>query len=167
MAIDNTYQAIATTTLGTTASSITFSSISGSYTDLVLVGSIIGGAGNDCLIRLNSDTGANYSNTSLYGSGTAAASGRGSNSTFVYGNITSMDSGEVNTMIMSFNNYSNTTTYKTILNRFNSTTAGKYVTATVGLWRNTAAINSILVTTIGSGDFAVGTSVTIYGIKAA
>ena len=162
-----TYEPIATNTLASATSDITFSSISGTYTDLVLVAMPIGGGGNDCLVRLNSDSGTNYSNTFLYGSGTAAASGRGSNNTSLRGNITSMDTGEINNMIMSIQNYSNTTTYKTVLNRYNSVQTGKYVTASVGLWRSTAAITSVTITTAGSGNFAIGSTFTLYGIKGA
>ena len=163
-----TYTLIASTTLASTAAFIEFTSISGAYTDLVLVAQIIGGSGgNDCLIRLNSDTGSNYSNTALWGSGSAAASGRNSNATFVYGNITSVDNGEINTMIVSFNDYSNSTTFKTTLNRYNSTTAGKYVVGSVGLWRNTNPITAIKVDTGGNGTYSIGTSIKLYGIEAA
>jgi hypothetical protein len=37
MAAGNTYEAIATQTLGSDAASVTFSSISGAYTDLIMV----------------------------------------------------------------------------------------------------------------------------------
>ncbi len=57
-----TYEPLATTTLGSAASSVTFSSISGSYTDLVVVFSGTAGGGNSNLIlTFNSDTGSNYS----------------------------------------------------------------------------------------------------------
>jgi hypothetical protein len=163
----STYEPIATTTLGTAAATITFSSIPSTYTDLVLVGSIIGSAGNDCHMRVNGDSGTNYSNTFLFGSGSSVISSAVTNSSIIYGNVTSMDAGEVNTMLVNFQNYSNTTTNKTVLVRYNSTTTGKYVTASVAMWRSTSAINSITVTTNATGNFAIGTTVTIYGIKAA
>jgi len=56
-----TYEPIATTTLGSATASITFSTISGAYTDLVLVASITGvSVATDPWIRINSDTGANF-----------------------------------------------------------------------------------------------------------
>jgi len=65
-----------------------------------------------------------------------------------------------------FMNYSNTTTYKTWLAREGNGTNG-YVSALVGLWRNTNAITQIKVLNTGSGNFATGSTFTLYGIKAA
>jgi hypothetical protein len=59
-----TYEPIATATLGTATASVTFSTISGSYTDLVLVIQRRYGYSNKWYatsIRFNSDTGSNYS----------------------------------------------------------------------------------------------------------
>jgi hypothetical protein len=167
----NTYVALASTTLTSTSAFIEFTGISGDYTDLVLVARIIGGAGgNDCLIKVGNgsiDTGNNYSNTFLYGSGSSTAlTGRGSNNNYLLGNITSINNGEIGTMIMSFNNYSNTTTFKTALDRYNSNETGKYVTAAVGTWRNTSAINTIRVDINNNGTYSVGTRVSLYGIRA-
>jgi hypothetical protein len=161
----NTYVALDKKTVGTAVAFVDFTSIPSGYTDLVLIAVPIGTAGNDCIVRVNSDTNTNYSNTFMYGSGSAAASGRNNNVSFLRGNITSMDSSEINTMIMSIQNYSNTTTFKTVLNKYTSTQTGKYVTASVGMWRSTDAINSITVTTIGTGNFAVGSTFSLYGIK--
>ena len=61
-------------------------------------------------------------------------------------------------------NYSNTTTYKTALSRSNNANTG--TDAIVGLWRSTAAINSIVVL-ISGNQFATGSTFTLYGIKSA
>jgi hypothetical protein len=61
-------------------------------------------------------------------------------------------------------NYSNTTTYKTVLNRMDD--ASTYVATNVGLWRSTAAINSITIVA-GTGNLPVGLMATLYGITAA
>jgi hypothetical protein len=60
MAAGNTYVAIAEQTLGTAAASVTFSSISGTYTDLVLVvtGTMTGGPDIRCYMQFNGDTGS-------------------------------------------------------------------------------------------------------------
>jgi hypothetical protein len=60
-------------------------------------------------------------------------------------------------------NYSNTTTYKTILARSNN--AGIGLDAIVSLWRSTAAINTVNV--LADTNFEAGTSFTLYGIAAA
>ena len=60
----STYEPIATTTLGSAASSITFSSIPATYTDLrlVLVHTPSASTGN-AQMQFNSDTATNYSYT--------------------------------------------------------------------------------------------------------
>jgi hypothetical protein len=80
-----TYEPIATNTLGSATATVTFSTISGSYTDLILVISAF--TGDDLAaytIRLNGDTGSNYSVTSLEGQGTSAVSQQQSNQTQMY-----------------------------------------------------------------------------------
>jgi hypothetical protein len=70
-----TYEPIATTTLGSAAADVTFTSISGTYTDLVLVAvTQIGSSGDYLGVQFNSDTGTNYSRTRLSGNGTSASS---------------------------------------------------------------------------------------------
>jgi hypothetical protein len=55
MAAGNTYTPLATQTLGSAAASVTFSSISGAYTDLVLVLNIKSTSSNYPTMILNSD----------------------------------------------------------------------------------------------------------------
>ena len=82
-----TYEPIATTTLGSAQTSVTFSSISGAYTDLVLVinAGNSGGTGYGIALQCNNDTGSNYSFTQLYGTGSAATSTRSTSTTFLAG----------------------------------------------------------------------------------
>ena len=164
MAAGNTYTPIATTTLGSTASSYTFSSISGSYTDLVLVVNATGSTAADITLQLNSDTGTNYSSTILSGSGTAASSSRYSSVTKITLDAYGYPDTTIGTYIIQLQNYSNTTTYKTCIARTNNSANG--VSASVGLWRSTSAISTILVAVTG-GTFAIGSTFTLYGILAA
>lgn len=158
----STYTPIATTTLGSTASSVTFSSISGAYTDLRIVYATTasGDAGN--YLRFNSDSGSNYSRTNLYGNGSAAGSDRLTNQTGIYGPFTMSSAITSNTIDIM--NYSNSTTYKTALVRAGA--ANNSTLATVGLWRNTSAITSILITCDGA-NFVAGSTFTLYGVKSA
>ncbi len=164
-----TYEPIATTTLSSAAASVTFSSISGSYTDLVVVGSIKTGANTyQPILRFNGDSGSNYSSTAIAGSGSAASSNRHTNQNGIYANPGPGvgTAGNFWPWIMQVQNYTNTNVNKTVLHRFNN--AESYVVAGVGLWRNTAAITSItLVAEAGSNDFQSGSTFTLYGIKAA
>lgn len=163
-----TYEPIATTTLSSAQSSVTFSSISGSFTDLVLVStSTTSSANRDYNIRFNSDSGTNYSFTVLAGSGSAASSARASNAANTGLYIVSGTSTTVpGTVISHIQNYSNTTTYKTMLQRGNE--SGGEVCAGVSLWRSTSAITSITIyASMSSANFNSGSTFTLYGIKAA
>jgi hypothetical protein len=158
----STYEPIATTTLGSAASSVTFSSISGTYTDLVLIvnASLASGAAS-LLMRYNSDSGTNYSGTRLIGNGSAASSERTTSAT-------QNDIGYFNTSmctsVVSIQNYSNSTTYKTCLVRANTS---EYVFGQVQMWRNTAAVTNVNITNSSAVNFNVGSTFTLYGIKSA
>lgn len=165
----STYTPIATTTLGSSSATITFSSIPATYTDLILViGSMQTTSDSYIYMQFNTDTiNNNYSMTNLLGDGSSASSGRanGSDSTVQriigYGRSASNTPSQMN---LSINNYSNTTTYKTWLNRAAATNVAAY--SNVGLWRSTAAINQIVLTP-NAGSFSTGSTFTLYGIQAA
>jgi hypothetical protein len=169
MAAGATYEPIATATLGSLAVSYTFSSIPATYTDLVLVvnAKATSGTTNNYLTIGNGtvDTGANYSRTKLSGDGTSGLSDRNSNASGAYldaygdTNNAQFDSVQFAHIM----NYSNTTTYKTILCRANRVGGG--VDAIVNLWRSTDAIN--IITVNSSGTYAIGSTFTLYGIAAA
>ena len=167
MAAGSTYTPIATTTFGSAASSYTFSSIPSTYTDLTIVVYVPSNSTNDDMfMQFNSDTATNYSATWLRGNGSAAASIRSSNIT----GVRMSDGGSPTTTAASLltiqvQNYSNATTYKTALIRANNA-AGNGLDAFVGLWRSTAAINTIKIYP-ASGSMATGTTMTLYGIAAA
>jgi len=160
MAAGNTYVALATNTLSSTAASVTFSSISGAYTDLVVVSNVSTTLTNiNFIIRFNSDSAANYSWTSL-----------GANTTIATSNYVAStasprvaDEGYLTTTIGTYVT-SNTTTYKTYLSRANGSTVG--VGAVVGLWRSTAAINAITLLP-ASSTFISGSTFQLFGIAAA
>lgn len=167
MAAGNTYSQIASTTVSSASNSLTFSSIPGTYTDLVLIINATSSSGVDVYSRLNSDANANYSSTYLNGTGSAANSGRLSNLSYLlldsYGYV---EVGAGQMMVAHFMNYSNTATNKPILTRPSNANNG--VTALAGLWRSTAAITSItLYAGTGSATFSVGSTFNLYGIAAA
>jgi hypothetical protein len=155
-----TYEPIATTTLGSAQASFSFTSIPGTYTDLVAV--VVASTSGNLKIELNSDTSGNYSNTILYGTGSSALSARNSNTTgLIFGTTANTVGNGVN--LYHFMNYSNTTTYKTALSRGNDIDNG-LVRADVGLWRSTSAITSIrFISNLGS-NLATGSTFTLYGI---
>ena len=167
-----TYEPIATNTLGSATATVTFSSIPSTYNDLVLVSSVRStSSGNqEYQLQLNSDTGSNYSYTRLAGDGSSAFSDRGSNRTYIdmgYMPGSNSTSGVFGINNLSIMNYANSTTYKTLLYRWNDAGAvNAYAAAEVGLWRSTSAITSITLK-MGSGNLEAGSTFTLYGIKAA
>lgn len=164
----STYTPIATYTVsGTSTKDVTFSSIPSTYTDLVLVcGYARSSAGNNISMRFNSDTGTNYSETFMETNGTSIFKSRNSNDSSM--RIAAIDGGTSTgqaTLIINVQNYSNTTTYKTAISRYSE--ANGYVGSAVGLWRNTAAINSIVIGLSSTVTWTDGSVLTLYGITAA
>jgi hypothetical protein len=161
-----TYVPIATTTLGGTVGSYTFTSIPSTYTDLVLITNLSTDSATQFDLRVGNgsiDTGSNYSITYLLGGGTTASSSRDSNATAAYSGYTSTTA--LNKMhIFQFMNYANTTTYKTTLLRYSAAETAS--TAVVSLWRSTLAINTIQIIANGN-NLTSGSTLTLYGIKAA
>ena len=163
-----TYEPIATQTLGSAVTSITFSSIASTYTDLrlVLVGvnsALYAGA----FFRLNGDSASNYSTTAIYGNGSSATSYRSSNANQVdlfgaWGGNTSIP--QMTTVdLFSYTG----STFKTFLwTNSNDINGSGVVTNGVGLYRSTTAITQISIN-CSTGNWNTGTTATLYGIKAA
>ena len=167
----NTYVALRTETLVSAASSVTLSlsGISG-YTDLVLVidtrSNTTSSSDTKLYVQFNGDTGSNYSQTFLFGNGSTAGSSRQSNQNQIYAGDISATGGSsyagLSNVILQIQNYSNTTTNKTMLSRVSS--PNLFVEAVVGLWRSTAAITSITLDLEGTPQFIAGSTFSLYGI---
>ena len=157
-----TYEPIASTTLGSDATTITFSSIPGTYTDLRVVVHGEVSANANSYMRFNSDSGTNYSWTYVQGytsasSGRATGNGSGTDVGYAFANQRLAITSDV----MS---YANTNVNKTVLS--GSAAAADLVIRYVGLWRSTAAITRIDLIR-QSGNWKSGTVASVYGIKAA
>lgn len=166
-----TYEPIATTTLGSAASSITFSSIPSTYTDLVLICTATATTGGAAyaILRLNPATTSTYSGTRLIGTGASAISNRETAQNAL--ELRSDDGIGMSATIPTFmqiNVFSYAgSTNKTILASMNNDLNGSGgVSRIVGLCQNTAAIN-VTELSIPGTTFKAGTTATIYGIKAA
>ena len=164
----STYEPIATTTLSSAASSITFTGISQSYTDLILIfnGDLtsITGAG----IRVGNgsiDTGTNYSYTFIWGNGSSAGASCATNQSLMRWDYYAAGNGSQRNAIFHLQNYSNTTTYKNILSR--TAIPSTETLASVGLWRSNSAINQVSLVLEGATTYVSGSTATLYGIKAA
>jgi hypothetical protein len=161
----NTYTELRQTVVGTATSSVTLdlTGISG-YTDLMLVINGIASGDAGCRLQFNGDTGTNYSSTYMYAIYTTSGvqNGRDVNAT-VIGGLGRLGTSP-GTAIINIQNYSNTTTNKTVLAKGGTT---DIVMTTVGLWRSIAAITSMVVSLENSRTFSTGTTLSLYGIAAA
>jgi len=151
-----TYTPLATVTLGTTAASVTFSSIPATYRDLIFV--IQGGLSSidNILSRYNGDTGSNYSFVLMRGNGSNAASSSGTLSSAPVWYTGNPQNGMAIIQIM---DYSATDKHKTALVR--DDTNNNTTNAMATRWANTNAITSIQLFT---GTFNAGFTFSLYGI---
>ena len=162
----NTYVALDKITTTNAVTSVSFTSIPQGYTDLVVVhsgyGSILFGSN----FQFNGDTTTTYSNTVINGNGTTASTSRDSGANYLnaVGLFNTSASNDLGANIAHIMNYSNTTTFKTVLARMGS--AGWGTRFNVNLWRSTAAINRIDIITGGAQTFNVGSIFCLYGIAA-
>jgi hypothetical protein len=168
----NTYTLISSTTLTSTASTVTFSAISNSYTDLVIKASIrdTNSLNNDRNLqwRLNGTT-TNYSQTEVTGSGSGSSSTRRTGATYFSSDRT------IPAALATANTFNSTEiyipNYIVNTNKPSSTFSvgednitAAYLMAVANLWNNTAAITSITFVSDGP-SYAVGSSFYLYGIS--
>lgn len=161
-----TYDPIATTTLGSAASPITFTSIPGTYTDLRLVFVGTWTASNALRTHINNTTtGTLYSNTDLQGDGATAYSFRTTSANSIQ-MPSSCSTTHPTFVTMDFLSYAGSTN-KTVLIEISQDYNGSgTVQRSVALFRSTAAITRLDLTAVAT-TFAIGTTATLYGIKAA
>lgn len=163
--------AIASNTLGSDTATVTFSSIPGTYDDLmVVIYARAESAGSTFYARFNSDTGSNYSGAFLNGDGSTAKSNRSTSAANLFVEYNTGIANATNIFsALTFHilNYANTSYNKTTLTRH----AGDYNTfggsdLNVGLWRSTSAVTSIEFR-MSVGNLRAGSVFALYGIKKA
>jgi hypothetical protein len=168
----NTYTLIASNTLSTTATTVTFSSIPSTYTDLVIKASIR----NDSLasnrhlwVRFNGSSATNYSYTQLTSDGTNPGSNRGSSVAQLvaqYGQVaasaTASTFSNVEIYIPNYNSSVNKVASAIVAHENNNSAA--YTSANAFLRSVTDAITSVDLVS-ASGNYVSGTSFFLYGIK--
>jgi hypothetical protein len=155
-----TYTPLATVTLGSSASSVTFSSIPATYRDLIFIidGNLVSSSDN-VTVRYNGDSGSNYSSVEMSGNGSTTFSGTQS------GTQASVGAAYTNrgTNIIQVMDYTSTDKHKTGISRFS--TAGNAVGAFASRWANTAAVTSVRIG-LTAQSFATGTTFSLYGVIA-
>jgi len=168
------YESIATTTLSSNTSTITFSSIPSTYTHLQLraiLRDTSAANGSQDQIWFNNDTTNLYNDHQLYGTGSATgASGATGSRAAIYG-IDRISSGNdtasvFGAFIIDILDYANTNKYKTVrsLAGYDANGSGQAKLAS-GLYMSTNAINRIDMTCQSGSPFATYSSFALYGIK--
>jgi hypothetical protein len=162
----STEVAIATQTLGSAASSINFTSIPATYTDLRVVMSGYGDSnyGSPWLRYNSSSTGTLYSQTLIYGQGSSASSSRSTSQnqllTDAYGSLNPTVPSLITIDIFSYAG----STYKTcLMTNATDRNGSGWVEYQVGLWRSTSAINEVNLM-LATGNYPAGFTATLYGI---
>lgn len=169
MAAGPTYEPIATTTISSATTAFTMSSIPSTYTDIRIVSSAYVLSGTAPLvITFNSDTAANYSYNFANTSRSTATSSRSLSTSSI--ELSSYNSpGDTTPIIatMDLFNYASAVN-KTVYFQYGAD-AGTYGSFRYGMgtWRSTSAITSITFTASTGTGFEAGSTITIYGIKAA
>jgi hypothetical protein len=153
---------------------VTFSSIPATYRDLIVV---CRGRGTNAstavnvLVRLNSDSGANYDRQYVAGANSSATAQASVAATDLFASAISIaaasaTSGVASALEITIYDYKGTTFQKaahaTQDHKVGTTTASLQVAEVSGFWRNTAAVTQIDLV-LSAGNYASGTVVSLYG----
>lgn len=165
-----TYDLIATTTLTSAAGTISFTGWDSSYTELEIIGTVKYNGASDTTLRFNSDSGGNYfSRVQGYTSTTGGYVGSGSTNsgTQVQLNYSSVINGTTlfHPLWLSFNDVQSTTTAKTVNGLYGSviTTGAQILQVGATYIASNQTLTSINL--LASANFAIGTSLSLYGMK--
>lgn len=158
--------ALANLTLGASASTVTFSSISGSYRDLILVVTAKSSAsGWESRITVNSDTGANYSVIGMYNNpSTLSAYAPTAQSVMKFGFFGVLSTTTSVQWVTHFIDYSATDKHKIALSQIGQTGDG-LIDLSTNRWVNTGSAITQLVVFPGSGTWSSGSTFALYGVS--
>jgi|688.fasta_scaffold195189_3 hypothetical protein len=174
--VKTSYESIASTTLGSASSVITFSSIPSTYKHLQLRiwGYNNSGSDRSLEMRLNNDSGANYVDHFLLSNNTSApfaggVTGRTAAYTFDTNTVQrgfNGDPAKASAFIIDIHDYQSTTKNKTIkaFGGWDGNGSG-WVGLASNLWLSTAAVNRIDLSVPFSTLLQPGTIMSLYGIK--
>jgi hypothetical protein len=161
-----TYTPLANITLGSAAASVTFSSINQSYRDLVLVSNLQASAANTLYLRFNAST-TTYSWVGAIGSsgGATSITSASANGALVGASTIGLPTGAIQaTSVAQIMDYTATDKHKTVLARYGN--SSNEVDMFTSRWGNTAAITSVQVIVLPSGNLSTGSTFSLYGIVA-
>jgi hypothetical protein len=159
----NSYESIQTVTLGSSSSSVSFTSIPSTYKHLQIRYSLTAAAAADTGVRFNSDAGANYSSHLLRGTGTAAQAYTYTSSNQIYAQFNIGFNTSV--AVIDILDYASTNKNTTIrsLAGWDNNGSGE-IDLWGGAWYNTAAVSSIDLVALTT-TFSANSKFALYGIK--
>jgi hypothetical protein len=158
------YIPIASQTLTSAASSVTFSAIPQTFRDLIIVVSATGTVDVNIFMTLNGDTGSNYTSVRMFGTGSSALSSTDSaRADWRISSNAVVSSTPTQNYIIQVFDYAQTDKHKTGLWRANSPTAG--VAAAAGRYASTSNVTSFSMTTLNANTYAAGSVFSLYGIE--
>ena len=155
-----TYTPIQSVELTANTTEVFFSNIPQTYQDLCLVMRPKSTSNANLLIQANGDTAGRYTLNSLRGDGSTTGCGSDFGTRWELTRSTIVSATEALTMTVDFINYSNTTTFKTIIGR--SSQADTAVEQITGCYQSTNAISSLK---IYNPTFVAGCTFDLYGIS--
>ena len=169
------FESIATVTVGSGgAATVEFTSIPATYAHLqvrIMARTTQTGDSDFIVARFNSDSGSNYNEHALYGTGSSVGAMYNTGTGCFWQRIAT-DQQSANTfgvMVVDILDYANTNKYTTTrhLGAFDNNGSGQIYLES-NLWRDTAAITSItMLSSVGGKVFKEYSSFALYGIKSA
>jgi hypothetical protein len=165
--VTGSYESIASSS-PTSGSAVTLSSIPSTYKHLQLrVFALTAANGGLFYLRLNGDSGTNYTRHLLSGDGSSVSAIGGTGQDYIQMSNAFSDNTYGFSMIIDIHDYASTSKYKTVrLSTGQDRNGAGTMTLRSGLWLDTSAISSLSVTTDFS-TFSSGTTISLYGIKGA
>lgn len=160
------YNSIASATGTGSSGSITFSSIPSTYSHLQVRYYYKTSATAALYLRMNSDSGSNYSNHEIVAdTSTATSTGSASQTQGRLGASNGKSDYQPCAGIVDLHDYANTSKYKTFSDFSGNQIqfAGSDLDIRSGMWMNTSAINSLTIY-LSSGNFTTDTVIGLYGI---
>ena len=166
--VASSYESIASTTLTSTATSVTFSSIPGTFSHLQVRIMMLNATASNVWTRPNNSTATSYAGHDLLGDGSNAYSGNyTSNNEGIFTGFCPGSASVSTVSIQDILDYTSTNknkTFRTLTGRdLNGSGA---VELRSGLWYATPVAITSLVIYAQSGTFAINSSFALYGVKA-
>jgi len=165
-----TYTAIETVTLSSAQSSIEFTSIPQTYTDLAILYSLRSNRASQVnssgRVLFNGST-SNYSYREIVGTGSAVGNNSGSNGALIYIPASTATGSTFGNALVYIPNYagSNNKSYSVDFVAENNAINIDGQGLSVGLWSDSSAITSVKVEEANGANFVQYSTATLYGIK--